>query len=176
MILMRSDVQAFEVFYCRHSAAAFVLARRILNDSGLAAEVTQDAFLGVWRNCRSYRPELASPRTWLLAIVRNRSIDRYRRERRRRCELLEEKAPDRAAPSLTEDRAMASVERQRLARPLARLPIFQRRVIELTYFGGLSHTEIAELLGVPLGTVKSRMRLALGRLRDTVANENADPR
>jgi len=150
---------------------AFGLAQAMLGDPEAAEEVAQDVFERVWREARSYRPERGSVRTWLLAIARNAAIDRYRRSGSKRAQErpLEEGAErsDPAAEAVLE-RAVRS-ERVRVA--LAQLPPEQRTVIALSFYGGYAQSEIASRLGLPLGTVKGRARLAMAKLRDSLADE-----
>ncbi len=165
MLIRNDDIDAFEAFFDRHSTVAFSLAMRILNDRGLAADVTQEAFLKFWRARASYQASRGVGRTWLLAIVRNRAIDVWRREHRG-IDLDSEKLSAREDTSAcVEDQVIARDEHLRVSRLLDALPDEQRHVIELAYFGGFSHSQIANHLGLPLGTAKSRMRLALDKLR-----------
>jgi len=174
MALVQSgDVRAFELFYDRHSAIAFGLAMRILNDRGLAADVTQEAFLGLWRQRDRYRPERGAARSWLLGIARNRAIDAWRQERSRRIDDLHSDTYLAQQPAVEdiEDQAITRDESRNLRGKLEQLPVEQRRVIELAYFGGLTHTEIAEQLGLSLGTAKGRMRLGLIKLQAALNEE-----
>ena len=166
------DTAAFAVVYDRHSAAAFGVARRLVGPSG-ADDVVQEAFLGVWRSAGAYDSACGPLAAWLLQVVRNRGIDALRKAAvhdRRRAE-IESDRPDEqfVAPDCTEDRVLAAERAQAAQAALAALPPDQREVLDLAYYGGLSQAEIAERLGVPLGTVKGRTRLALGRLRGSVA-------
>lgn len=163
------DSEAFAMLYDRHSATAFSLARRMLGSSG-AEDAVQEAFFSLWRAAPAYDAVRGSVRLWLLGMVRNRSIDALRKrsvhERQRiEFEALEERA---AAPDGTEEQVIAA-ERSAVARAaLQTLPPEQRQVLELAYFGGWAQTEIAERLGLPLGTVKGRTRLALEKLRSSL--------
>jgi len=162
--VQHDDGRAFEVLYARHWNAVFWLAMRILDDHGLAADVTQEAFIALWRNRDQYRPDRGRLRWWLQSIVRNRAIDVQRRDRGE----LPPSAPPfelAAAPDSTEEEVLAGDERRELAVLVAHLPSEQRAVIELAFYNGLTHTEITERLGVPLGTIKGRIRSALDRLR-----------
>jgi RNA polymerase sigma-70 factor (ECF subfamily) len=164
---------AFERLYDAHAGPAFSLALHMLRDRGRAEEVTQEAFLSVWRNGRLYDPGRGSVRTWVLGIVRHRAIDAMRREGRhaqRRGPSLDAGSPD--APPLeieaderTEVEVARRFERRSMRAALDELPEDQRRAIELAYFGGMSQDEISEALEVPLGTIKGRMRLGLQKLR-----------
>ena len=175
MIRMQgSDPQAFEVLYDRHRNAVFWLAMRILDDRGLAADATQEAFLSLWRNRDLYRPARGRVKWWLLRIVRNGAIDLQRRNRDvvLRGEALFDMV---VAPDSTEDEVLAADERRELAVLLEQLPTEQREVIELAYFSGLSHAEMTQKLGLPLGTIKGRIRLALEKLRNTLPDDRTLP-
>jgi RNA polymerase sigma-70 factor, ECF subfamily len=166
-LISRGDTRAFEIMYERHCGPAFSLASRLCPDRATAEEITQDAFLALWRTAGSYDASRGSCRTWILAIVRYRAIDALRRggrhaRQRAGDEGLEERLQ---APLSTEGEITRREQRKEVQDALRELPVAQRRVIELAYFRGLSQTEIASLLGDPLGTVKGRTRLALTRLR-----------
>jgi RNA polymerase sigma-70 factor (ECF subfamily) len=150
---------------------AFGLAQAMLGDPEAAEEVVQDVFERVWREARSYRPERGSVRTWLLAIARNAAIDRYRRtgSKRARETALDEGA-ERADPE-AEAVLERAVRSDRVRAALDQLPPDQRTVIALSFYGGFAQSEIAARLGIPLGTVKGRARLALAKLRGTLADE-----
>jgi RNA polymerase sigma-70 factor, ECF subfamily len=167
-LLRRGDARAFEVVYDRHSSAAFSLAYRMVGLRATAEEVVQEAFLALWRSNARYDRARGSVRTWILGIVHNRAIDALRRamvhdRRRASDEGLEERFE-------TGERTDAEVARRDEAREvrtaLDTLPPDQLRVIELAYFGGFTHTEIASMIEEPLGTVKGRMRLGLAKMRD----------
>jgi RNA polymerase sigma-70 factor, ECF subfamily len=161
------DSGAFEVMYDRHSRVAYSLAFRLVGDRTAAEDLVQDAFLAVWRGSSGYSMGLGSVRTWVLSIVHHRGVDRLRTSSAmtRRQEALEQVAriepvaPDAADEAV--DRALAGSVRTELGE----LPDDQQRVLRLAYFGGFTHPEIAEMLDLPLGTVKSRMRLGLDRMR-----------
>jgi len=167
-LVQRGDARAFEAVYDRHGAAAFSLAYRIAGNRTVAEDIVQEAFLSVWRSAVRYSPDRGSLRSWLLSVVHNRAIDSIRRSvvhdsRRASAEGIEER---KAAPELTDVEAFRREEAQTVRSAMERLPADQLRVIELAYFGGFTHTQIAEMLGMPLGTVKGRMRLALDKMRD----------
>jgi len=168
----RKDPDAFEVFYDRHGGAAYSLAHRIVGDPGIAEDVTQEAFLSIWRSRARYDPARGSVRAWALGIVRNRAIDALRRSARpvpkldSDDELALEAQP---ASERTEAEAIRRETAGRLRQALGLLPREQSQVIELAYFGGFSHSEIAAMLGAPLGTIKGRMRLGLEKIRATLA-------
>jgi RNA polymerase sigma-70 factor, ECF subfamily len=171
-LVQHQDASAFELLYDRHGGAAYSLAYRIVGDRGSAEDVTQEAFLSLWRSGAKYDRARGSVRTWLLGVVRNRAIDALRREATRAptVELDLERHPDRGpAAQLTDTEALRQEAAREVRGALRMLPADQLKVIELAYFGGLSHAEIAETLGMPLGTVKGRMRLGMEKIRTTLA-------
>jgi RNA polymerase sigma-70 factor, ECF subfamily len=162
------DADAFEIFYDRHGGAAYSLAYRIVGDATSAEDVTQEAFLSIWRSRARYDPTRGSVRAWALGIVRNRAIDALRREggRAPRLDLDDEAALERReAPERTEAEALRRETARQVRGALGALPNEQSKVIELAYFGGFTHSEIARMLGMPIGTVKGRMRLGLEKMR-----------
>jgi RNA polymerase sigma-70 factor (ECF subfamily) len=166
-LVQQGDPRAFELLYDRHGGAAFSLAYRMTGNRTAAEDVSQEAFLSIWRSRLRYQPERGSVRTWVLGIVHNRAIDVLRRslvhERRRTsAEGLEER---QEAPELTDVEAARREEARHVRTALETLPEEQRRTIELAYFGGFSHSQIAEMLETPIGTVKGRMRLGLEKMR-----------
>ena len=166
-LVERGDADAFEVIYERHSRVAFSLAFRLLGDRPSAEDLVQDAFLAVWRGAGSYSSTRGSVRNWLLSILHNRGVDRLRtlaamsrrQEALEQVELRRPEEPDAAALGIGQ--ALAGSVREELST----LPGEQFEVLKLAYYGGFTHQEIAEMLELPLGTVKSRMRLGLDRLR-----------
>ncbi|MBA3261720.1 MAG: sigma-70 family RNA polymerase sigma factor [Thermoleophilaceae bacterium] len=169
------DVRAFEAVYDRYHSRAYSLARRITGRAGGAEEATQDAFLSLWRGASSFDPERASLATWLLALVRYRSIDWLRRGTPRALDQdFTEGAAERIeAPERTEEQVFAIQEYDRALRLVAELPPEQREVIDLAYLAGYTQTEIAARVGIPLGTVKGRARLGLLKLRHAAECESA---
>jgi RNA polymerase sigma-70 factor (ECF subfamily) len=166
-LIRGGDPRAFAVVYDRHCGSAFSLAYRMCGTRAAAEDVVQEAFLSLWRSGGRYDASRGSVRTWLLGITHNRSIDALRRatvhdRRRASDEGLEERfqAPDR-----TDVEVARREEASEIAGAMAELPDEQSEVIRLAYFGGYTHTEIADILGAPLGTVKGRMRLGLEKLR-----------
>jgi len=166
------DPQAFAVFYDRHGGVAFSLAYRIVGERAAAEDVTQEAFISVWRSGARYDRARGSVRSWMLGIVRNRAIDLLRSKAGRSPNLdfdddsiLEQ----RPAAELTEDEALRRETAEEVRGAIGGLPGDQSKVIELAYFGGFSQSEIARMLGVPLGTVKGRMRLGLEKIRNELA-------
>src|ERR671916_2640308 len=162
-----ADAAAFATLYDRHSRAAFSLAYRMMGERQASEDLAQDAFLKVWRAASSYRADRGSVRTWILSIVHNRGIDhiRSRASRRRTQDKIEASAP-RFQPSEAFAETWRNSQRDQLREGLGTLPPEQRRILELAYFSGYTHAEISELLSLPLGTVKGRMRLGLKKLKD----------
>ena len=165
------DPRAFELLYDRHGGAAFSLAYRMVGNRVTAEDVTQEAFLSIWRSRLRYDQARGSVRTWVLGIVHNRTIDALRRgsvhdRRRETMDGVEERYE---ASERTEVEAARREEARSVRSALDSLPDEQRRAIELAYFGGFSHSQIAELLDQPIGTVKGRMRLGLDKLRRQLA-------
>jgi RNA polymerase sigma-70 factor (ECF subfamily) len=168
----RGDPLAFEVFYDRHAGAAYSLSYRIVGSRGAAEDVTQEALLSIWRSGARYDRARGSVRAWTLGIVRNRAIDLLRKEAGRSPQLASdgEKLLERSpAEELTDTEALRRETAREVRGALEELPVDQSRVIRLAYYGGFSHTEIAEMLNEPLGTVKGRMRLGMDKIRATLA-------
>ena len=161
------DALAFTVLHDRHSRAISSLARSLTGDEQEAEDLAQDAFLKVWRSAGSYRAQRGSVRTWMLSVVRNRGIDRLRSHAsyRRAQEKADAEAP-RAQPSEAFAETWRTFRRDRVREALDDLPHTQNKVLALAHFSDLTHTEIAERLCLPLGTVKGRMRLGLKKLRN----------
>jgi RNA polymerase sigma-70 factor (ECF subfamily) len=167
LLVQAGNVDAFALVYDRHSGAAFSLAYRMVGNRPAAEDIVQEGFLSIWRSRVRYRAERGSVRNWVLGIVHNRAIDSLRRfavhERRRAAsEGIEE---HEEAPERTEVEAARREEARTLRALLDGLPEEQGQVIKLAYFGGFTHTEIAEMLRTPIGTVKGRMRLGLEKMR-----------
>jgi RNA polymerase sigma factor (sigma-70 family) len=167
-LVASSDDQALSELYDRFGRLAYGLSLRILRDEALAQDAVQEAFLGIWRSADRFLAERAKASTWILTLVHRRAVDLVRREDRRRGEPLES-APEPAAPATAEDEATLGFQRRVVQEALRRLPPEQREALELGYYGGLTQTELAERLGEPLGTIKSRMFTGLARLRDLLA-------
>ena len=161
------DARAFEIVFDRHGGASFSLAYRMCGRRGVAEDVVQEAFLSLWRSGARYDRTRGSVRSWVLSVVHNRAIDALRRGVvRDRHNLDDEGAAERvAAPESTEVEVVRREEARHVRDALGGLPSEQRRVIELAYFGGFTHTQIAQMLEVPIGTVKGRMRLGLTKMR-----------
>lgn len=159
------DARAFTALYDRHSRAAYGIAYRLTNERQAAEDLTQDAFLKVWRSAGGYRPGRGSVRAWILSIVRNRGIDRLRSlaTRRRTQDRVKQSAP-LSQPSEAFAEAWRGYLSERVVEALGALPPEQREVIALAHLHGRTHEEIARHLGLPMGTVKGRMRLGLKKL------------
>lgn len=166
--LRSQDEWALSALYDRHGRLAFSLAYRIVGNPETAEDVVQEAFLSIWRRAQTYRPERGSVRNWLLSVVRNRAIDVVRGRATSPATMLVDDLP-LVAPDSPETEAIRAAEGRTVRAALAELPPEQREVVELAYFGGLAYPEVAARTGVPLGTIKSRMRLALERLRALLA-------
>jgi RNA polymerase sigma-70 factor (ECF subfamily) len=163
---------AFDVFYDRHGGVAYSLAYRIVGERGAAEVVTQEAFISIWRSGARYDAARGSVRTWMLGIVRNRAIDFLRSKAGRAPKLDfddDSILEHRPAAELTDSEALRRETAEEVRGALDELPGEQAKVIQLAYFGGFSHSEIAGVLGVPLGTVKGRMRLGLEKIRGELA-------
>jgi len=167
-LVASSDDQALAELYDRFGRVAYGLALRILRDETLAQDAVQEAFLAIWRSADRFLAERAKASTWILTLVHRRSVDLVRREDRRRGEPLES-AGEPAAPETVEDEAALGFERRVVQEALSRLQPEQREALELGYYGGLTQSELAERLGLPLGTIKSRMFTGLSRLRELLA-------
>jgi len=168
----RSEQSALAELYDRYGRTAYGLALRILRDQALAEDAVQEAFLGVWRTASRFVPERGRASTWILTLVHRRAVDAVRREQRRRAVSL-----DRAAePSVdgVEEDAWLRFQRERVQAALSRLPDAQREALELAYYGGFSQSELAERLGQPLGTIKSRMFGGLSRMRELLAEPGTE--
>jgi RNA polymerase sigma factor (sigma-70 family) len=168
-LVARGEEDALAALYDRFGRTAYGLALRVVRDAELAEDVVQEAFLSLWRTAGRFVPERARAGTWLLTLVHRRAVDLVRREERRRADPIES-APD-AADAAAEEAPWLRLERERVRAALASLPDAQREAIELAYYGGFTQAELADRLGQPLGTIKSRMFAGLARLgellRDT---------
>jgi RNA polymerase sigma factor (sigma-70 family) len=168
-LLARSDEEALAELYDRFGRVAYGLALRILRDEALAEDAVQDAFLNAWRSADTFMPERAKASTWLLTLVHRRAVDLVRREQLRRTEPIEA-AGEPVGEGSADDAVWLRYERERVQEALRRLPDQQREAIELAYYGGFTQSELAERLGQPVGTIKSRMFSGLGRMRDLLAD------
>jgi len=167
-LVASSDDQALAELYDRFGGVAYGLAFRILRDESLAQDAVQEAFLAVWRTADRFLAERAKASTWILTLVHRRAVDLVRRQERRRGEPLES-VPEPVASEQVEEQATIRFQRQVVQEALRRLPPEQREALELGYYAGLTQSELAERLGQPLGTIKSRMFTGLTRLRDLLA-------
>jgi RNA polymerase sigma-70 factor, ECF subfamily len=173
--IARGDEQALGAFYDRFGRTVFSLALRVVRNAQVAEEATQEAFLAVWRSADEYRASRGSARTWLLTIAHRRAVDRVRYEQRRVAanEPLDDTTQAQIRQTLpsAEDEAWVAFERERLVRALAQIPDAERELIELAYFDGYTQSQLAERLGLPLGTVKRRTFTGLRRLRELLEAE-----
>jgi RNA polymerase sigma-70 factor (ECF subfamily) len=161
------DAGAFELLYRRYARPVFGLALRRLGDRMAAEEAVQETFAALWRSARTYKPERGPGAPWLYAVARNAVVDRARNKSEPAAEV-----PETASLELgPEDRAEASYVSWRVHRAIEDLPRSERDVLELAYWGGLSQREVADFLGIPLGTVKTRTRAGLGRLATALEGE-----
>jgi RNA polymerase sigma-70 factor, ECF subfamily len=163
-LVQAGDDDAFAGLYDELAGVVFGTVKRVLRDPTMSEEVTQEVFVELWRTAARFDPERASVSTWAITIARRRAVDRVRREQSQR-DRIERSATQRPSQNdATDDVVVASIEAERVTRALAELPDEQRVVIEMAFLHGDSHGDIAEHLGVPLGTVKGRVRLGLKKL------------
>src|ERR687886_2593780 len=167
-LVARSDEEALAELYDRFGRVAYGMALRVLRDEKLAEDAVQEGSLAAGRNADRFLPERAKASTWLLTFVHRRAVDLVRREDRRRAEPLAE-TTEPAPSGSAEDDAWLRFERERVQAALRQLPDQQREALELAYYGGFSQSELAERLGQPIGTIKSRMFSGLSRLRELLA-------
>jgi RNA polymerase sigma-70 factor (ECF subfamily) len=161
----RSEQSALAELYDRFGRPAYGLALRILRDEALAEDAVQEAFLALWRTAARFVPERGKASTWILTLVHRRAVDIVRREERRRADALEQ-SPEPESKIAVDEEAWLRLQRERVQDALRKLPDQQREAIELAYYGGFTQSELAERLGQPLGTIKSRMFGGLARLRE----------
>lgn len=176
-LVHEGDARAFEVVFDRHGSAAFSLAYRMCGSRARAEDVAQEAFLSLWRSGARYDRLRGSVRSWILGAVRNRAIDAFRREGVKEAQDIGDERLVEQVPSaeLTEVEIECRDDGHRVRSALNELPLDQRRVIELAYFGGFTHSDIAAMLELPAGTVKGRMRLGLSKLRVALSDEGFVP-
>ena len=165
-LVARGHEPALAELYDRLGRVAYGLAFRVLRDEALAEDAVQEGFLTLWRTAAGFVPERAKVSTWVYTLVHRRAVDLVRREERRRAEPLDETEAEQTVGGSVEDSALLRLERERVQRALRQLPDAQREAIELAYYGGFTQSELAERLGQPLGTIKSRMFAGLSRLRE----------
>jgi RNA polymerase sigma-70 factor, ECF subfamily len=168
----RSEQSALAELYDRYGRTAYGLALRVLRDQALAEDAVQEAFLTIWRTASRFMPEKGRASTWILTLVHRRAVDTVRREQRRRVDSLE-LAAEPAVEGVEED-AWLRLQRERVQAALRHLPDPQREALELAYYGGFSQSELAERLGQPLGTIKSRMFTGLSRLREELGEPGTE--
>ena len=173
-LVASSDDRALAELYDRLGGVAYGVALRILRDDALAQDAVQEAFLAVWRSADRFLAERAKASTWVLTLVHRRAVDLVRREERRRADPIET-APEPSGAGADEEATLV-FQRELVQEALRRLPDEQRQALELAYYGGLTQSELAERLGQPLGTIKSRMFSGLGRLRDLLAEAGVEER
>jgi len=168
LLAARSEQSALAELYDRYGRPAYGLALRVLRDEKLAEDAVQEGFLAVWRTAARFVPERGKASTWILTLVHRRAVDAVRREQRRRADTLE-RAPEPGGGNVDED-AWLRLQRERVQDALRQLPDAQREALELAYYGGFSQSELAERLGQPLGTIKSRMFAGLARMRELLGD------
>ncbi len=164
------DEAALGEIYDRLSSLIFGLSLRVTRDRVIAEDITQEVFLVFWERPLAYDPERGTLRAWLATIAHRRAVDHVRAEERRRVSVLGPRLFERE-PDRLEDKVLAADEAQRVRQAVTELPDSLRQVVELAYFGGRTYRQVGEELGVPEGTAKSRIRLALRRLADALAQE-----
>jgi RNA polymerase sigma factor (sigma-70 family) len=175
-LVARGHESALAELYDRLGRVAYGLAYRVLRDEALAEDAVQEGFLNLWRSAATFLPERSKASTWVLTLVHRRAVDLVRREERRRAEPLPEGAQEaQGTAAAVEDTALLKMERERVQAALSRLPDAQREAIELAYYGGFTQSELAERLGQPLGTIKSRMFSGLSRLRELLDEGTLEP-
>jgi RNA polymerase sigma-70 factor, ECF subfamily len=168
-LVARGEDSALGELYDRFGRVAYGLALRVLRDPTLAEDAVQDAFVDVWRSARRFLPERAKAGTWILTFVHRRAVDVVRREQRRRTEPATEQAA--SLGEAADEEVWLRLERERVQRALRALPDQQREALELAYYGGFTQSELADRLGQPLGTIKSRMFSGLATLRELLRDE-----
>lgn len=168
------DRAALEALYTRYSGPVYSLAMHLLRDTGASEEVTQDTFFNVWRRGSSYKSDRGSVTAWLFSIAHHRTIDELRKRRRDQTRVQHgvdmSQRPSEARSDDPMEYAAAQYEASRLKTALTTLRPEQREVVVLAYYGGFTHSEIARKLDQPLGTVKTRMRLAIKKLRGVIGS------
>jgi len=172
LLAARSEQSALAELYDRYGRPAYGLALRVLRDEALAEDAVQEAFLAVWRTAPRFVPERGKASTWIFTLVHRRAVDLVRREVVRRADSLEG-APEPGGGDAGEE-AWLRLQRERVQDALRQLPDQQREALELAYYGGFSQSELAERLGQPLGTIKSRMFAGLARLRELLGEPGVE--
>jgi RNA polymerase sigma factor (sigma-70 family) len=172
-LVARGEEGALAELYDRLGGIAYSLALRVLRDRALAEDAVQEAFLAVWRSAGRFVPERARARSWVLTLVHRRAVDLVRREATRRTEPLDD--TDRPGGEAADQPTWLRYERERVQKALRTLPDQQRELIELAYYGGFTQSQLADRVGVPLGTVKSRMFTGLTRLGELLRDDEREP-
>jgi RNA polymerase sigma factor (sigma-70 family) len=173
-LVARKDQAALAALYDRFGRLAYGLATRVLRDKSLAEDAVQEAFMSIWQTADRFVAERSKASTWILTFVHRRAVDVVRREERRRADPLDD-APEVDPSPSTDEEAWLRLRRERVQAALRALPDQQREALELAYFGGFSQSELAERLGQPLGTIKSRMFAGLARLREILDETETEP-
>jgi RNA polymerase sigma factor (sigma-70 family) len=172
-LVARGEEDALAELYDRLGGIAYSLALRVLRDRALAEDAVQEAFLAVWRSAARFVPERARAQSWILTLVHRRAVDLVRREAVRRAEPLDD--TDRPGGEPADQPTWARYERERVQKALRTLPDQQRELIELAYYDGFTQSQLADRVGVPLGTVKSRMFTGLSRLGELLRDDEREP-
>jgi len=172
-LVARGEESALAELYDRLGGIAYSLALRVLRDRALAEDAVQEAFLAVWRSAARFVPERARAQSWILTLVHRRAVDLVRREAVRRTERLDD--TDRPGGEPADQPTWLRYERERVQKALRTLPDQQRELIELAYYGGFTQSQLADRVGVPLGTVKSRMFTGLSRLGELLRDDEREP-
>jgi RNA polymerase sigma factor (sigma-70 family) len=170
----RSEQTALGELYDRYARPAYGLALRILRDESLAEDAVQEAFLALWRTAARFVPERGKASTWILTLVHRRAVDLVRREERRRADPLDDANEPTDAAGGVDEEAWLRLQRERVQAALRQLPDQQREALELAYYGGFTQAELAERLGQPIGTIKSRMFAGLARLRELLGDHGME--
>jgi RNA polymerase sigma-70 factor (ECF subfamily) len=170
LLAARSEQTALGELYDRYGRPAYGLALRVLRDESLAEDAVQEAFLSLWRTAARFVPERGKASTWILTLVHRRAVDLVRREELRRAESLDETQEPKDGAGGADEEAWLRLQRERVQEALQQLPDQQREALELAYYGGFTQSELAERLGQPVGTIKSRMFAGLARLRELLGD------
>ena len=168
----RGDSDALEALYDRHAPTVLAISLKVIGDRAAAEDVLQETFWRVWRSARTFEPQRGSFTSWLFRIARNLAIDAFRRRNVRPMEIISAEDPDSLLDQVSDpdmnvaEQAQSAIENRRVRSALANLPRVQRQVIEMAYFFGMTRQEIAEMTGEALGTIHTRARLGLQKLRE----------
>lgn len=168
-LVARGEEAALGELYDRFGRLAYGLASRIVRDRALAEDAVQDAFLGIWQSAARFVPERSKASAWILTLVHRRAVDIVRKQERRRTEVLDD-TNETHGDAAADDVVWLRLERERVQTALRRLPDTQREALELAYYGGFTQSELADRLGQPVGTIKSRMFNGLSRLRELLSD------